>query len=343
MEDDNEDENIEEREERVRDNKKDEKKDKSVTVKKYNKPEILEKVRGNPWILSTFVLGALALILILSNFSLGGLTGNVSKDVASVNLMKFLGKNVPGNITLLDISKESGLYKVNIDYQGQEIPLYVTLDGKYMVSSPQPLDSASSSGSSTSKEIPKTDKPKVELFVMSFCPYGNEAENTLLPVYNLLKDKVEWNIHYIVSVNGNSVSSLHGQPEVNQDIRESCVLKNNGLDSFWKFVGYVNNNCGSDGNCWKDAAKSANLNADEIQSCFDSEGLNLMNQEADASNAAGVSGSPTMLINGVETSAVYDYGNSESYKTAICSAFNNEPSVCSTQLTSTQTAASGSC
>lgn len=45
----------------------------------------------------------------------------------------------------------------------------------------------------------KSDKPEVKFFVMSFCPYGNQAEVGLEPVYQLLKGKVDLLPRYIVS------------------------------------------------------------------------------------------------------------------------------------------------
>lgn len=44
----------------------------------------------------------------------------------------------------------------------------------------------------------KSDKPEVKFFVMSFCPYGNEAETSLKPIYELLKDKIDLKPQYIV-------------------------------------------------------------------------------------------------------------------------------------------------
>jgi len=335
---------LEEKQEKAEE--KQERKQKVVERKKhgYEKGELLETVRGNPWIISTVVLGAIVLVMLVSNFGIltgGFITGGaIGANDAGEKLLNFYESTGVEGLSLDSVEQESGLYKVNFNYQGNPISMYLTKDGK-LAGSLSPIDFEVSEPEA--ENIPKSDKPKVELYVMSFCPYGNLAEETFLPVYNLLKDKVEWNIHYIVSVSENSVSSLHGQPEVDQNIREVCVLNKYGMDSFWKFVDYVNQNCGSDGNCWQDAAKQAGLNVNDIQSCFDSEGLNLMKQEADASNEAGASGSPTMIINGVETRAVYSYGDSEIYKQTICSAFNDEPEECSVQLTSTQSAASGSC
>lgn len=45
----------------------------------------------------------------------------------------------------------------------------------------------------------KKEKPEVKFFVMSFCPFGNQAEAGLKPVAQLLGDKVDWQPVYIVS------------------------------------------------------------------------------------------------------------------------------------------------
>ena len=37
---------------------------------------------------------------------------------------------------------------------------------------------------------PKKEKPEVELFVMSHCPFGTQIEKGMLPVARLLGDKI---------------------------------------------------------------------------------------------------------------------------------------------------------
>jgi len=190
----------------------------------------------------------------------------------------------------------------------------------------------------------KNDKPKVDLYVMSFCPYGNKAEDTLKPVFELLKAKIDFNVYFIVNVNGTTVESLHGAPEVTQNEREACVLKYYGNQAWFDFAGYVNTNCGSTGACWEAGATALKLDKAKINTCVTSEGVALMKLHEAASNAANASGSPTMLINGTSTTSVYSYGNSEAYKTSICNAFNVAPTECTTVLSgTTSTAAGGSC
>ncbi len=309
-----------------------------------SKSNLTEAMRKNPWMVSTVVLGVLSLILLVGLIGNFSLTGNVvSEDTVAQNLLTFYEANGAAGLELESIEEVSGVYKINFLYNGAVVPMFATKDGKF-AGSLNPIIDPSENQKPISAEVPKSDKPIVELFVMSFCPYGNKAEDTMLPVYNLLKDKVEWNIHYIVSVSGDIVNSLHGPPETDQDIREVCVLNKYGLDEFWAFTSYVNQNCGSDGSCWEDAAQNAGIDKNAIQSCYDNEGIDLMKEEAEASNNAGANGSPTFLINGVKSNSVYQYGNSEAYKQAICEAFNDTPNECSEELSgSTSTSSGGSC
>jgi hypothetical protein len=274
----------------------------------------------------------------------------ITQDEAKAKVEKFIADN-GGGATVGVISEENGLYKIIISANGQEIPTYVTKDGSKFF--PQAIDfaevekqiaEAKKKQEEASQPAPKSDKPIVDLYVMSFCPYGNKAEDTIKSVYELLKNKTDFNFHYIVSAEGDKISSLHGEKEVVQNEREDCVLKNYGKDKWMNFVTYVNTNCGSDGSCWEAGAKSLAIDAAKINSCVNSEGLALMKAEADASSAAGASGSPTMTINGQTTQAVYQYGNSEGYKKAICDAFNTAPTECSKTLSSsTSTSQGGSC
>jgi glutaredoxin len=256
-----------------------------------------------------------------------------------------------------NVVSENGLYKMTVSLGDgqQEVDTYATKDGKIFF--PQAInieeikkkiqemkDQEQQTETETGSEVPQKDRPTVDLYVMSFCPYGNKAEDTLKPVYDLLKNKVTFNFHYIVNMSGDTVQSLHGEKEVAQNEREACVLKNFGKDKWFAFVAYVNKNCGSDGSCWEAGAKSLRLSTAGINSCVSSQGLNLMKENEKAANDAKASGSPTMIINGVVSKAVYSYGNSEAYKQAICGAFSKAPAECAKVLSSeTSTTQGGSC
>jgi glutaredoxin len=260
------------------------------------------------------------------------------KDVVTNNLVK-----AGTEVAVKSVVKENNLYRATVTIQKKDYVMYLSLDGKKFF--PEGMDTGvKPKEEEVAKEIPKTDKPEVDLYVMSFCPYGNKAEDTLKPAYDLLKDKVNFNFHYIVNSDGDTIESLHGAKEVAQNEREACVLKDYGKDKWFEFVTYVNAKCGSDGACWETGAKTLSLDTAKISGCASSDGTALMKTNEQNSTTAGATGSPTMIINGVKTNSVYQYGNSESYKQSICAAFNSVPSECSETLSSsTSTAAGGSC
>lgn len=107
-------------------------------------------LRKNPWIISTIVFGILSAVLIFNSFygtSFSG--GAISANQAGEKIAKFLSDNAGVQVNIGDVSVESGMYKVNLDYQGGLIPIYVTRDGKYFIQSPVSLDEKpSGSGSS---------------------------------------------------------------------------------------------------------------------------------------------------------------------------------------------------
>ncbi len=128
-----------------------------------NSSNYLNKLRENPWIISTFVL-AIFIILIMSFFSFDGSTGNVvSEEQAADNLLSFIKSqgNSGEDLKINSVEKEGQLYKVILDYQGQDVPVYVSLDGKYLVSDVIPLDSgpALNSPESLNVEVEAGDSP----------------------------------------------------------------------------------------------------------------------------------------------------------------------------------------
>ncbi|HRY82607.1 MAG TPA: hypothetical protein P5232_02820 [Candidatus Moranbacteria bacterium] len=307
------------------------------------------------------IIGVLIFIIIIGGLGYYRMVwkkNNLTQKEAKAQVEDFINNNLMQEgekAEIGEVAKENGMFKIKVavgeGQQKQEIDAYLSLDGKKFF--PQVMDIAEikkknaeqkQAAAEPEKEVPKAEKPKVDLYVMSFCPFGNKAEDTMKSVYELLKNKVDFNFRYIVSSSGDTINSLHGEKEVAQNEREACVLKYFGKDKWMNFVAYVNKNCGTDGACWEAGAKSVGLNSAKISACVKAEGATLMKADEKLSTEAGASGSPTMLINGVSTKAVYKYGNSEEYKKAICDAFNTAPAECAKALSSaTATTQGGSC
>lgn len=65
-------------------------------------------------------------------------------------------------------------------------------------------------------EPEKSDRPTFQYFVMSFCPYGNQIEDILRPVYDLLASKADIRPQYIfdkITDLGNYCKQRSGDPE----------------------------------------------------------------------------------------------------------------------------------
>ncbi len=302
---------------------------------------LTEKARKNPWIISTFLLGAVMLVFIVGNlFGLTGfaLTGKVvSGNTAGENLATYLEDN--GYTAEVSSVKESnGLYLVDFSIDGKEDTIYMTKDGNYAISGLIPLlsEANADTGSNTqAQEVPKTDKPSVELYVFTYCPYGLQMEKAMMPAVKLFGDKINFKIRQI--------GAMHGEFEKVEAERQLCIEKNypgKFLDYVLAFAEDTSCTSGSDNACVTTKVNSLfskfGIDAAKINSCIASEGETLYNTEVSNSKSKSVSGSPTLIINGVDAQS----GRSpEAVKTAICNAFSTAPSECSQTLSTNQAAA----
>lgn len=254
------------------------------------------------------------------------------------------------------------VYKVTVGSEGQDdVESYLTTDGKEFILNTLNVDEITSEAdakrgggnqaSQGSQEIPKSDKPLVELFVMAFCPYGVQAEGAMAPVVDLLGDKADIEIRYIASASGDSldsIKSLHGNIEGVEDARQLCVAENYDKDTLWDYISNINKDCypvytkGESvyNECWQKAAKDVGINVSKIDSCLDAQGVDLIKEADSIASKYGVTGSPSLVINGVKYNGSR---SSEAYKTAICNAFNNSPEECSTKLEDSSGNVTGGC
>ena len=309
-------------------------------VVKENK--ITKRIRENPWILSTIVLSFLVLIIIIGSFA-GSFTGKtISESDASEKVMEYFQayENIGVNVT--SINKTSGVYFTEISTQdGRTGAVSLTTDGKYigMLS----LLPESKVTSTETKEILKSDKPSVQLYVWGYCPYGVAAQEKLTNLVSLLKNKIDMEV--ILYYDG------HGKFETQQNKIQACIQKVDN-EKYWDYVdGFVStiySKCGSTKTVECDKTESVKLmnslgiDSAKVMACVSTDGEKLISEYSKLALENSVSGSPTLVINGVQSDSIYS--GIDSVQEAICSAFENAPSECSTKLDSTaSTTASGSC
>lgn len=326
------------------------------------------------------VFSALILVLILAlagavysrGFTDFSLTkGSVAKslpsspealEAAKTKALDFINKEMvaPGTeVSIKEIIEEEGLYKLKVAVSGRDVDAYMTKGLTLFFPNPVAMTEVAGAATeptqpTTPQELPKSEKPSVQLFTMSYCPYGNQAEATMKPVVDLLGDAVTVEPHYVIYENyqgggptycidpNSKFCSMHGAAELNQDLRELCIF-NNQRAKFWAYLEKVNADCTVSNieTCWKTAADAVSVNTAQVESCFKTNSLTYAQAEKDLGAKYNVTGSPTLVINGV----TYEGDRTaDAYKTAICSAFNTPPSACSTVLSSTTSAtSSGGC
>jgi len=306
------------------------------------------------------VIAALIIAQGLYYFSKEKVPGALSSEEAAQKAIDYISSvALEGQIaaSLLEVTEESGLYKIRLEIEEQEYESYVTKDGKLLF--PQGTDiseeipETSALGETGESVLPKTDIPQVQLFVMSFCSWGNQAEELMKPAAELLKDKARIELHYVIYSNyggggpdycldeESKYCSLHGIQELNQGVRELCVQKYQ-KDKFWDFVKEINGSCNymDVDSCWEGIAKKVGIDVAQVKVCQKDEALGILAQELELNQKYGISGSPQLIINETEYQGSR---NSEAYKQGICSAFNSLPEECSQVLGSETGSVSGEC
>ena len=152
----------------------------------------------------------------------------------------------------------------------------------------------------------KEAKPGVlELFVMSQCPYGAMAENKIIEAQKAgkLPEDKDIRVRYIVNYSDkDGFSSLHGSAEWEENIRQLLIAKYYPK-KFWKYLEIRNKDYRS--SRWDKAMEEAGINSKKIMKKFDTEGVELLKEEAKYTQEYGVNASPSFLWEG---KVVLDFG-----------------------------------
>jgi hypothetical protein len=184
-------------------------------------------------------------------------------------------------------------------------------------------------------------KKKLDVYVMSQCPYGVKGLDAMKEVLTNFKGNIDFDIHYIASDNGDGTfTSLHGQGEVDENIRELCAIDLYPND--YKYMDYIwCRNKDIKSTAWESCATDNGMDAAKIKACADGgKGKELLRTSIKETDAVGISASPTWLANNkVQFSGI----DSQTVKTNYCSA-NTGLAGCDKTLTgNTGSVPAGSC
>jgi len=263
----------------------------------------------------------------------------LSPEEAKVTAEKFINENLLSagtTATVKNVTDEGDVYNINLDVGGQDYTSYMSKDGSKFFqnginmatfaeekAAQAVAPAANTQAVAPVANAPKTDKPKVELFVMTHCPYGLQAEKGILPAFAALGNKIDAKIRFVHYF-------MHGDQEEQETYNQVCIRDEQAA----KFDSYLN--CfileGDSGKC----VTQAGVDGAKLKSCVAAKAKDIYKVDSALSNQYGVGGSPALVINGVQSQAGRD---SASYLAGICAAFNTPPAECSKQLSGAAPAA----
>lgn len=180
------------------------------------------------------------------------------------------------------------------------------------------------------------NRPRVELFVMSHCPYGTQVEKAILPVVRLLGDKIKFNVRFCSY-------AMHGKTEVYEELTQYCIQKEESS----KYVDYLA--CFLHDGDSEFCLKNESINRELLNSCMseedaaynvsrnynDTSGWFLqrypkMNMDKDLNDLYGVKSSPTLVVNHL---VVEEYARTApGLLSAVCAGFKDQPKECGKSL-----------
>src|SRR3989344_9239584 len=190
------------------------------------------------WRILTIVFGLLLITSIFTdNFGIIGLavsSNTVAKDAIDyINTVLLQGQ---ATATLVSMKAENGLYNLKIDINGKEITAYLSKDGSLLfpsvinIKETKETQTQQTGKKVTCDNIKKTDKPILQAFIVSNCPYGLQMQRALVPVAELLKDNIK--VRYLGSIENGKVTSMHGAQEASENLRQICIREEQP-DKYW--------------------------------------------------------------------------------------------------------------
>jgi len=311
-----------EEEEEKPEEKEEEPKEEKAEARIDNNPD-----KKNPWMISSIILGIIVIVLLViwvsgvSNPIAG--TGNViAGEDAADKIIEYLNTRAGGGVEFVSFGDLGSLYEIIVEFEGQEIPVFITKDGEYFIQGAVPLgevtDTPIPQPTPPPVDVPKSDKPQVELFVMTHCPYGTQAEKGFVPVLEALGDKIDGSIKFVHYF-------LH-DPENDETPIQIC-LREEQPDKYLDYLKCFLEDGDSD-RCLEETK----IDQTKLNKCIVDNYAGFYQADSGLSEGYGVKGSPTLVING----QIANSGRSSSaYLDTICNAFNEAPEECNLELDST--------
>jgi hypothetical protein len=179
------------------------------------------------------------------------------------------------------------------------------------------------------------NKPVVELFVMSYCPYGLQIEKGLIPVLDTLNDSINFSVKFCGY-------AMHGRIEINEQLTQYCIQR----EQMSRYLPYLRcflvdgntsgclNLTGIDHAELAECTESADYEYNITQSYYNQTAwfagryppFGIYKEETEQYN---IYSSPTLLVNGTIVDTTRD---PKSLLETVCASFAARPAACDANL-----------
>ncbi len=297
-----------------------------------------------------------------SNNILSFLHIGMSQDAIAKKSVDYLNKSVLQQGTtaeLVSSSKESGVIKMKIKVTtptgSNTYDSYATLDGKLLFPEAftiAPTATASNQDNQTAQnttpagpsDVKKVAQTMLDAYVVSNCPYGIQIQRALSNAIKSIPSLAQYvTVRYIGAVSGNTITSMHGNDEAQENLRQICIRQEQPA-KYWDYVScYIKKATGTASNGMpfgdsKSCQTETGVDSAQLNACVadSSRGLTYAKADFALDTKFNIQGSPTLVLNGEKISEDSFGGRSaDAMRNIVCSSSITEPAFCSTKLDTT--------
>lgn len=285
--------------------------EKRKIIKIHDKSDVIKiRLPLNVWKTTSIILGLALIIMIFLYFQGKGFSDKVSPEDAGEKIVAFLNSKADGNVNYISSEDLGNIYEVTVSYLGQEIPVYVTKDGKYFVQTVVPLsedtlDSLNEQNSNevTNIEASEDDDPvlgnkNAKITIIEFsdyeCPFCLKFYEETLP--QLKKEYIDTGKAKLIYRD----FPLDIHPNAQKAAEAAECAGEQSDKKYWEMHNKLFENQNAlDSASLKKYAEEINLETNKFDDCLDS---GKMKQEVLKDTQDGydyrISGTPTFYING---------------------------------------------
>lgn len=265
-------------------------------------------------------------------------SGSQKAEETAQKAIDFINENMldDAEATLISVTEESGVYKFKMKIEEEEYDSYLTKDGKILFPngiSLVGLEESTAEGEGkkmTCDDINKTEKPVLEAFVVSKCPFGLQMQRVLNEIVKNIPQLSSYiRVEYMGAIEKGKITAMHGDEEAQENLRQIC-LREEQPNNFWAYI-----DCHIKEGKVDSCLQTAQVDVNKLADCLSDVSRGLAYAEKDFANQDKyeITGSPTLVLNGIKVSE-FDFGGrtAEAVKTMICCGFQEKPDFCDTTL-----------